>query len=622
MRRQPSSHRHPHAAPSPCLAPSHVSLNPVHRLLLLQLHSFLRRRLVHTSCPIPLSKLFQDPPQGTPTHKRISSPAASPGLGVILAPGPKKRKRRIGGYQPGLLGFDDNQRNSTSDPADPNPDLPTRKRPRLSIDGARRLPAPAENVCIRGLASLKKAVYNDIGTGAPKTGPKVSKKENEAKELRNKSQNKVAAPAKLRRSYLPPCEGPEEVDAVITPTDINNILRTETSGNEAGETCLDIEVDMSGDPPPRGCSPTPVQHLQTPRTPPPAREESHKPSQRTESTQEVINVFDFELNLLCDEENDVDHQLALQLDCEMNSSPTHPTVCAPSVIEPDDAVDFNPSPSRVYPSNLPYGGVPGVGGSWECHDLAPFATEAVTFTGEYLHGPSIKMSDICDTKLAGVSRPHEKGDNEEFIERDLEPSPWSSEGTPDGAGVVPESPEVERQSTPEERLITQAAVTSSTGISGSGSSQLNTTPEAFATVDSDMKASDEGVGANHRPSLLATRPEPQEPILPQIPTSRGIHISIIGSECAHQEATAPSKCTVPTSRTTQLQSSSKFTRTAIEGLESLMLKRLNLTPKALAPPNPPVWEVSDPSTCAGWILRKAPFTGSCSFALQKTLPQR
>jgi hypothetical protein len=379
---------------------------------------------------------------------------------------------------------------------------------------------------------------------------------------------------------------------------------------------MDIEVDMSGDPPTRGCSPNPVQHLQ-------AREElidSDRPGQRAKSTQEAIDVLDFELNLFWEEENDADHQLALQLDCEVHSSPTHPTVCGPSVIELDGAVDFDLSPSRVYPCNLPYGGVPGVGGSWECHELAPYAAEAVTFTGEYLYGPSKKTSDVGDVKLAGIS-PHEKGDIEEFIESDLRSIPWSSEGTPDEDGVVPESPEVARQSTPEEGFITQAAVTSPSGVGGSGSSRRSTTPDAFAIVDSYMKASDEGVGANNRPALFAVKPEPQVPILPQRSTPRGIHTSVIGNECAHQEPTVPSKRTGPTSRTTRLQSSKKFTEPAIEDLESLVLKRLNLTPKALAPPNSPVWEVSDPSTCTCWILSKVPFAGSRSFALQKAFPQ-
>lgn len=611
----------------------------------------------------------------------------SPGLRDILVPGPKKRKRQIGGYQPGLLGFNDDHGDSTSNPTDTNPDLFTRKRPRLSIDGAKSLPAPAENVCIRGLAFLKKAAYNDIGKGAPNTGPKVSGKENKVKEMRKKRQNKVVAPTTLKRSYLPPCEEPEKVDAMITPTDINNILRTVISDNEADEACMDIEVDMSGDPPPRGRFPTPVQHLQTPQTPPLAREEvvaSHKPSRRVEWTQEVINTLDF--NLFWDEENDADHQLALQLDCELQSSPTHPTVSAPSVIDLVDAVDFDLSPSRVYPYNLPYGGVPGVGASRECHDLAPYATEAVSFTGEYLYGPSKKTSDIGDAKKtpenqvqdpfapdvvdlyrqtiqeslrvwaenpragispnladdvvpreelavrvekrefvegsASVSRPHEKGDIEKFIEIDLNAIPRSPEGTLDEEGVVPESPEVQRQSTPEELFITQVAITDPSGVGGSGNSELNITAEAFAIVDSDMKASDEGVGANHKPSLFAAKSEPQEPTLSQRSTPRGIHISIIGSECAHQEPTAPSKRTVPTSRTTRLQSRMEFTEPMIGDLESLVLKRLNLTPKALAPPSPPVWEVSDFSTCACWILSKAPFAGSRSFALQKTLSQR
>jgi hypothetical protein len=67
---------------------------------------------------------------------------------------------------------------------------------------------------------LKKTTYNDIGKGAPSTGPEVSEKENKVKGRSKTSQNKVAAPAKLKRSYLPSCEEPEKDGAVITPTDI------------------------------------------------------------------------------------------------------------------------------------------------------------------------------------------------------------------------------------------------------------------------------------------------------------------------------------------------------------------------------------------------------------------
>ena len=52
-------------------------------------------------------------------------------------------------------------------------------------------------------------------------------------------------------------------------------------------------------------------------------------------------------DLVWDEEHDVGLQRALQLDCEMHSSPMRPTVCAPSVIEFDDAVDFNSSHSKL-----------------------------------------------------------------------------------------------------------------------------------------------------------------------------------------------------------------------------------------------------------------------------------
>lgn len=649
-------HRHPHAAPTPHLAFSHVSFDLIHRLPLLQLHRSLHRRSVPTSCSTPSKLSSQDP-----SHKRISSPAASPGLGVILVPGRKKRKRQIGGYQPGLLGFNADHVDSTPNPVDPNPDLPTRKRVRTSISGAKPLPVP-EKVCIRGLALLKKAAHDEIGKGAPNTGPRISEKGNKVKGLRNKARNKAGAPARLKRSYLPPCEEPEKVDVVITPTDIANVLRTMTSDNEADETRMDIEVDMSGEPPPRGRSPTPVQHPQTPQTPPLAMRglvASNRPSQRTESTQETINVFDFDLNPFWDEEPDADLQRALQLDCEMHSSPTRPTFCAPSVIEPDDAVDSNSSPSGDYPCNLPYGGVPGVGCSREYHDLAPYATEAVTFTGVYLHGPSKKTSDVGEVKgtsgeqvqdpfapdvvdlhrqtiedqlrvwvenprigispnladelvvlneelavrvekrkraqgATGVSRLHEKGDIQKFIELDLKIIPSSSE---DEEGVAPESPEVKRQTTPEGRIITQVPVANPSRVSLSGNSRLSTSPGAFAIVDTDMRASDEGVGTNRGPSLFAAEPEPQEPILPQSPAPRGIHFSITGSKSAYREPTAPSKRTVPTSPATRFQSSKKSTEPTIEELERVILKRLNLTPKALVPHKPPVWEVSDLSTC-------------------------
>ena len=654
----------------------------MHLLLpLLQLLRSLHRRSVPTSCST-LSKLSsQDPSQ-----KTISSPAASPGLGVILVPGRKKRKRQIGGYQPGLLGFNADHVDSTPNPVDPNTDLPTRKRARISISGAKLLPVPTEKICIRGLEGLlKKPVRDEISKGAPNTGPRISEKGKKVKGSRNKARNKAGAPAKLKRSYLPPCEEPEKIDVLITPTDIANVLRTVTSDNEADQTCMDIEVDMSGEPPPRGRSPTPVQHPQTPQTPPLAMGEldaSNRPSQRTESTQEVINVFDFDLNLGWDEEHDADLQRALQLDCEMHSSPTRPTVCTPSIIELDDAIDFNSGPSGDYPCNLPYGGVPGVGYSWECHDLAPFATEAATFTGVYLHGPSKKTSDVCEAngvseeqvqgpfapdvvdlyrqtiedqlrvwtenprtgispnivdelevlneelamrvekrKLAegttGVSRPHEKSDIQKFIELDLKLIPSLLEGE---EAVVPESPDVVQQTTPGGRFITQVTVASPSRVGLIGSNRLSTSHGAFAIVDSEIRASDEGVGTNRRPSLFAAKPEPQEPILPQSPAPRGIRISITGSKSA--EPTAPSKRTVPASRVTRSQSSKKSSKPTIEELERIMLKRLNLTPKALASHNPPVWEVSELSTYTCWILSEVPFAGSRSFAPQKTIPQR
>ena len=393
---------------------------------------------------------------------------------------------------------------------------------------------------------------------------------------------------------------------MITPTDINNVLRSVTSDNEADETRMDIEVDMNGDPPPRGRSPTPVQYPQAPPLALGQSGASNRPSQRTGSTQEVINVHDFDLNLAWDEEHDVGLQRALQLDCEMHSSPTRPTVCAPSVIELEDAVDFNSSPSK-YPCDQAYGGVPGVGCSWECNDLAPYATEAVTFTGVYLDGPSMKTSDVGEAKgtteeqvaegTAGFSRPHEKGDIEGFIELDLEPIPSSSEGTLDEEDVEPESPETAQQTTPEERFITRVTVTSPSGVTLSGSSRLSTSPGEFAMVDSGMKARNEDIGTNRRPSLFAAKLEPQEPILPRRSAPKGIHISITGSKSAYREPTAPSKRTIPTSPTTRFQSSKKSTEPTIEELERIMLKRLNLPPKALARRNPPVWEVSDVPTC-------------------------
>lgn len=582
----------------------------------------------------------------------------SPGLGVTLVPGCKKRKRQVGGYQPSLLGFNGDYDESTSNPADPNPDLPTKKRARLSRDGAKPVPAPAGHVRIRGLA-FKKAAYNDIGKGAPNTGPILSEKENKVKGLRKKGENQAAAPTRLTRSYLPPCEKPEKDDAVITPTDIGNIFRTVTSDDDADEPCMEIDVDMSGDPPPRGRSPTPVQRAHTPQPPPVAREESvtsQRLSQRTESTQDVIDVLNYELNLFGDEESDADLQRALQLDCEMHSSPTHPTVCAPSVIELDDT---DPCPSTSY---LPYG---IRGGSWQCHDLAPNAEEAISFIGEYLYGPSKTeldvgesnkkseeyipdpfaphiadlhrqtiqeqlrvwaenpwadvSSDLADEllvtrgelavrmekqKLAedipGVSRPHEKGDIEKFIELDLKPIPSLSEGTLDDEGVIPESPEVEHQPTPEERVVDQATVMSPSGISGSGSSRFSTTPGEIAIIDSDVKASDEGAGTSQTAPLLPAKPEPRELILPQRSVPNDVHISTTGSESTHQQPTAPSKRTGPTPRLNQ--SSKKVTDLAIEDLEGIMLKRLNLTADALAPRHPPVWEVSDLSTHIHGIL--------------------
>ena len=130
---------------------------------------------------------------------------------------------------------------------------------------------------------------------------------------------------------------------MTTPTDISNVLRSVTSDNEAYETRMDIEVNMSGDPPPRGRS-------LPPQAPPLALGQSgasNGPCQRTGSTQEVIKVHNFDLDLVWDEEHDVGLQRALQLDCEMHSSPMRPTVCAPSVIEFDDAVDFNSSHSKL-----------------------------------------------------------------------------------------------------------------------------------------------------------------------------------------------------------------------------------------------------------------------------------
>lgn len=510
---------------------------------------------------------------------------------------------------------------------------------------------------IRGLAALS---LIDIGKGAPNTGPEVSQKENKVKGPRKKGQDKAAVPAKLKRIHLPPCEEPEKDDAVITPAQINDILRTVTSDNEADEARMDIGMDMSVDPPPRSRSPTPVRHPQIPQIPPLVTQEpvtSHGASQRTESTQAVINVLDFGLNLFWDEEDeedDADFQRALQLDCEMHSSPIHPTVCAPSVIEPDAAVDFDPSPSRDYLSNLPNGGVPGVGGSWECHDLARHATEAVSFTREYLNGRSKKTSDVGEAKetpekqvqdpfAPGVVDLHRQtiqgqlrvwAENpragissdlagelvvtrEELAVRvakrklaestagvsrfheksdievlDLKSIQSFSEGALDEEDVVSESPEVEQQSTPEEQE--QAAATSPSGDSASVSSRLSTTSGMFAIADLDMKAGDEGAGTNQGPSLFA---EPQEPVLPQRAIPSGIQISITGSESARREPTVTSKRTRPTSRATQFQSGKKFTGRAIEDLERVVLKQLKLTPEAFAPHNPPVWEVSSPSAC-------------------------
>ena len=583
--------------------------------------------------------------QGTPTHNRkVPLLAASPGLGVILVPGRKKRKRKIGSYQPGH-GFNDDHDDSTFDP-----DLPAGKRVRLSMGDAKPDPAPAESVHIRGLAFLKKAAYNDIGRGAPNTGPEFSEKGSKVKRLRKRGENQAAAATKLKRFYLPPCEEPEKDDATITPTYIDNILRTVASDGDAVETRVDL--DMSGDPAPRSRTPTTVQH--GPPPPPLAREESVASqglSQRTESTQEVIDVLDFELNLFGNEEEDADLQRALQQDFDMYSSPIRRTVCTPSAIELDNCIGL----PRGYPSNLPYGGVPGVGGSWECNDLVPYADEAVSFTGEYLYGPSKRVSNkseenipdpfaphvidlyrqtiqeqlrvwaenpgadvsldladelvatkeklamrVAERKLAedaaGVSRPHEKGDIESFIELDLRPVPSLPEGTLGEGGIIPESPKAEQRSMPEERVVKQAAGMSPSGLTGSGSSRRSTTPGRFAIVDSDMKASDESVGTSQNTALWA---ESQEVVQSSAP--KGVYVSTTGptgSESAHQEPTPPSKCTGSTLRAHRSRSSQKVTELTIEDLERIMLKRLNLTPEVLAPRKRPVWEVRVPSTRA------------------------
>jgi hypothetical protein len=581
--------------------------------------------------------------QGTPTHNwGISSPAASPGLDVLV-PGRKKRKRQFGGCQPGLLGFNE----TTSNVADRSP---YRKRARLSTDSAKPIPAPAaQNAPNRTLALLKKASFNSIGKGAPNTGPKLSEKEEQIKGLRKKGENKAAAPAKLKGIYLPPCEEPEENHAVITPTDCDNILRTVTSDNDTDATRMDIDVDMSGDPPLRGPSSTSV-----PQTPPPAREEPVAPrglSQRTESTQEIINVLDFELNFF-EDEDDADLQRALQLDCEMHSSPTRPTVYTPSVIELDDTVDFNPTAPKDFPLRVRYGGIPGVGSSWESHVLATDAVEAVSYRGGYhcyagleserahawhlekpipdpfapyvvdLHRQTIQkqlrlwaknpraavIPDLVDelvmarNELAirvekqlmadttSVSCLHDKGDVEKFIELDLKPITSLSEGSCDEEDVVPESPEVESQPTPEERVVplTQAAVASSSRVSGSGSSRLSTTPGVFAIIDSEMKASDEGVGISQTAPCA----------------SGGVHIPTTESESARQAPMAPLRCSNLTSRPTQPQSSKKGTELTDE-LEKALLKQLNLLPEALVPHRRALWEVSDTSTYACWISTKA-----------------
>jgi len=56
-------YRHPHVAPTPRLALSHVSFNTIHRPLLLQLYRFLHRRSVSTSCSASWSKVFSRTPR-------------------------------------------------------------------------------------------------------------------------------------------------------------------------------------------------------------------------------------------------------------------------------------------------------------------------------------------------------------------------------------------------------------------------------------------------------------------------------------------------------------------------------------------------------------------------------
>ena len=495
----------------------------------------------------------------------------------------------------------------------------------------------------------RKPAYDVIGQGAPSTGLKLSEKENKVEGTRKKGRNK---PGILKRFYLAPCKEPEKDDTVITPTVIDDILRTVASDNEADETTMDTDMDLSGDLPPRSRSPTPVQHTQAPRPPSLAREGSvvpHGLNQRTKTTQEVIDVLDFKLNLFWDEDEDAELQRALQLDCEVHSSPTHPTVCTPSTIEAYDTVDSGPTPSTS--TGLPYGGIPRVGGSWQYYGLAPNAEEAVFSIGDDLYEPSKKVSDVDGTNkmseeripdpfasyvvdlhrqtiqeqlrvwadnpqadvspdlanelvvvredlavrvakqkfandLSGVSRHYEKADIEKFIELDLKPILSVSEGTPDEGDVIPESPVVEQQSTPEER----AAVMSPAGVSGSGSSRFSTTPGTLAIIDSDMKASDEG--ASQTAPLFATKPEQQELILLRKSAPNGVYLSTTESKSAHQEPATLSKRTSATSHTTRTQSSTKVTGPAIEDLNNIMLRRLNLTSDALTQRKRPTWDVS------------------------------
>ena len=594
-------------------------------------------------------------------------PAASPGLGDILVPGRKKRKRRFDGYQPGLIGFDDHD-DGTSGPADPNSDLPTKKRARHSIGGAKPIPATAKNKGIRGLVFARKAKHNVIGKEAPCTGLKLSEKENKAKGLRK---NKVA-PGKLSIFYL---KEPEKHDTVIPRTDIDDIFRTVTSDNNADEATMDTDVDMGANlhTHTHGRFPTPIQHAQTPRPPSLAKEgsvASHGPSQRAETTQEVIDVLDYELNLFWDEGEDADLQRPLQLNCEVHSSSTRPTVCAPSVIEVDDTIDFGPIPSTS--TGVPYSDTAGASGSWQFHDLAP--NPEVPFIRDDLYEPSLNVSGACEANkkseeripdpfashvvdlhrqtiqeqlrvwadnpqadisfdlanelvvvrenlavrvakqrfaddISGVSRPHEKGDIERFIELNLKAIPSEPEGISDERDVIPESPEVERQSTPEER----AAVMSLSGVSGSGSSRLSTTPGALSIINLDIKARNEGAAAA---PLFAAKPKLQEPTLPSKSAPSGTYLSTTESKSAHQEPAAPLKRVGATSRTTRTQSSRKVTEPALEDLNNIMLKRLNLTLDALAQRKRPTWDVSVPSTCTSWVLTKVHCSPSLLFALK------